>query len=414
MPQPSSFDRLAFRLRPPALPALVLGTLSAACAAPRAEPAGSPLPFHVAVVPLGAEDVTEVEPMGAPARASDETSKRGSRDDLTLRLDADTISSEVARELDGEVFTLASLLEPPPDGVDVDDTYWIEGAERAGADLLLYCERLHYVPSASTRRINFLSSSLPLFLLGGPFVYFIDDRDYTVDAQLSARLIDLNRVGWDLPRAGERLELGRRVAHGTFDARPDPVRLNFTQRVESGDLGAWGASVVIPTGFLEIANATVEAAVTREASASLGRNLGHQIRGRAREILQPEGGGASSFLDLDTFRAEPRDDGRLDVGTDLLLRRSKSTTGLARATLYVGGEAIECDFRSTGTVAEGALERFAIAGVAPAPAPRLDPSDGSERPGVLRLEVVDTGTVRGTRSWTFPVPTPEAGTRSRR
>lgn len=380
---------------PGRLLALLLACASWACAAPRPEDQGDPLPFHVAVVPLLEDDVQPEAPAGEP--------RDGDEDVVRIELSCEAVSLGVVRALDGRVFTAASLLPSEP-GTAAGDADWVDRAQALGADLLLYCERVRYAPEVPTRRVNFLSSSLPLFLLGGPFVYYINDRGYEVEARLSARLYDLHEIRHRRERGGGPLELEKHVGHEAFDAHPDPIRLNFSQRIHSDDLGAWGASLVVPTGFLEADNQLVRAAVAERAIDSIGANLASAIRGRSREILRPVGGRASFHIEPGSFVADLDQAGVLQVRAKLALQRSKNTAALARARLLVGGEAVEGSCQPVPGGDEG-LQRYVFAAraeLAGAPA-------GSARPRSLQIEVVDRGTVSNTRSWTFPMPPMSSG-----
>jgi hypothetical protein len=337
------------------------------------------LPFHVAVIPLGAEDVRT---------GIDEVTEHDASE-FEIELESGRISEAVQRSLDETLFTVATLLERPSSPGDLaDDEYWIEQAREIGADLLLECHALKYERWVTSHKINLYSSSLPLFLLGGPFVYFINDRAYAVDARVSVTLYDVNPILAAVDEPGAVAEIDRALMIQSFDGRADDVRVNFLDRTDFDDLGAYGASLVMPTGFLAKSNETVRAVVIDQAIESMGKNVADAISDHASEILEPDPRLARFFLDVKTIRTRRTAEGGVRFDAEVVLHRSKDVDALDSALLYVDGDAYEVDIELIRSQ-DDALRFRASAIVA------------SARAGArISLRLSDNGHVPTTRSWT--------------
>lgn len=154
------------------LAALLLSAL-AACRATKPAELGPPLPFHVAMIP------TEVIADGEAEASS-----------MALALDPQTIAERLRRSLEARGFTRVTLLERPAGEQDSPtDEEWQEAACRQGADLLLRTQ-LEYRPKIRGDHNEKFWLNLPLFLLGGPFCWFIGDRTYEATATLQAEFFD--------------------------------------------------------------------------------------------------------------------------------------------------------------------------------------------------------------------------------
>lgn len=166
---------------PVSLPLLVASCGGAGRVAP------DPLPFRVAVVP------PEVRRL--PREAKEEPSVR-------LALDEAGVRHRLVEALGLGAFTEAVLLQPPAGegGEDFDarpryerDEHWMAAAYEARADLLLECEVLYDEEAWSVRNDRFWLN-LPLFGLGGPACYFVEDRTYHASARVRGSLHDLNAI----------------------------------------------------------------------------------------------------------------------------------------------------------------------------------------------------------------------------
>jgi hypothetical protein len=249
--------------------------LGAGCASQRAreEP---PLPFHVAVIPFTADEVRDP---GAPAGGE----HRGFR----LALDPDLVSKAVVAGLDGSCFSRATLIDYPKDvsreafeslSASERDAYWVRACEAAGADLVLECE-LAYSPKLHSGHNEKFWMNLPLFLLGGPACYFVDDVSYQGDAHLYGSLFDLNAIRAD----HATLEDGRAQIL-RLESRFQDTSLDFMDRA-GGNVGLFAASILVPAGLLSHESGSAERKVSAAVSADLARGLARSVRDGAHEIL---------------------------------------------------------------------------------------------------------------------------------
>lgn len=254
---------------------LLLGAFLAGCTAERTRPQ-DPLPFHVALVPFPQDSVR----VQAPAEGKENHS-------LVLALDSGLVSKSVAANLDGTCFARATVL-PYPDGVAPEefeqwplaqrDAYWVKTAENGGADLVLECE-LNYGQTLECHTNEKFWLNLPLFLLGGPACYFVDDVSYVGEARLNGNLFDLSAIRGD--RA--TLEDGRaQILH--VESRFQEASLDFLDRA-GGNVGAFAASIVVPAGFLSRENPNAEHKLALAVANELSRGLARAVREGSHEVL---------------------------------------------------------------------------------------------------------------------------------
>ena len=249
--------------------------LACGCASQRSQEQPR-LPFHVAVIPLTAESQRVIP---APAGKG--------HGEFVLALDSARVSNAVASNLAGSCFTSATLL-PYPEGVTAEefeqrstaqrDAYWVKTAESAGADLLLECD-LRYAPVVQSRSNEKFWTNLPLFLLGGPACYFVDDVSYHGEAQLSGQVFDLNAI-----RAEHAtLEDGRaQLLH--VESRFQEASLDFLDRA-GGNVGLFAASILVPAGLLSHESRTAETKLADEVADDLARGLSRAVRDGSSDIL---------------------------------------------------------------------------------------------------------------------------------
>lgn len=251
---------------------LVLMALAAGCRSQAVEKE-APLPFHVAVIPL--QPVAE-ERLVPPDVESD------ALESVRLSFDPDATTAELVRALDGGLFTRATALAYP-DGaareeflalsVGEQEDHWVEAAERAGADLVLLAY-LEYCPTIWSDINSSFWLNLPLFLLGGPFCYFVDDRDYVTNVRLSTQLFDvrplrLSEASFSASRRDAKvLGVNKDLQHSDLD---------FWDRAD-GHLGRYALSLVCPAGLLARETDGVRATLEREIVASLSRSFAEEVR----------------------------------------------------------------------------------------------------------------------------------------
>jgi hypothetical protein len=236
----------------------VLGLASCASQPPR-EP--SRLPFHVAVVPV------EVSARAAPGPQDDDSE----RADVDLQFESKTLTQALAGALDEGCFTRVSLLTPVPGAAQVDPyAGWLEEARAKGADLILDA-KLTYDPAIRTELNGQFWLNLPLFLVGGPFNWLVNDRSYLVDVRVELELYDVATA----LRSGQSLDASSRVAR--VERRSDEVRLDFIDRADSA--GHWALSLLVPSGLL----AQESGSVPEELELTLSEQLAADLRGAIEE-----------------------------------------------------------------------------------------------------------------------------------
>ena len=275
-------------MRPPSRAHAVMAAIAViatSCAGPRT-PTEPALPFHVAVIPFEVGALEEAE------AATD--------GDVALALDPGEVSRVATDVLGRGCFARTTLLRPPA-GMNADefgrlprherDAHWMAQMRAVGADLLLEAE-LSWSPRVRSECNEKFWTNLPLFLLGGPACYFVDDVAYRGRARLSGDFHDVRALLED--RA--TLEDGRaRLLH--VDARFQEVSLDFLDRA-GGNVGSYATSIVVPAGLLSHESRSAEAKLVSVASEDLARGFARAVREGAREILVAD--------DLAGFHLDPR------------------------------------------------------------------------------------------------------------
>lgn len=261
------------------LPLLLLASLPAltGCAStPQAE--RDPLPFTVALIPVR----TRVTPPGVGE-------ERGGRTGMELRLDAERVTGLLVEELDQRCFTRTLVLEgaAPAEGtapvVEASlrdrEGAWLEQAERLGADLVVLAS-LSYDPVVHTSTNDRFWLNLPLFLLGGPMTWFVDDRSYHVDARLEMEVFDLN----SFRGANREASLANKNFNVLREGRVlSEVSLDFIDRA-GGNVGSYALSILVPSGFLVKESDTVLARLEEAVVTRLGLEVVRAIRERSEEL----------------------------------------------------------------------------------------------------------------------------------
>lgn len=261
------------------LRALLLGAVALApvgCAATTGV-AGGPLPFKVAVIPFEAAALTVP---AADGSASEE-------DGIAPHFDAKQLTGAVCDAL-RDRFADAVVLPWPAGSTPEEfqrlprseqDAWWRRACADADADLVLECDAK--VPRRATYEHNeAFWLNLPLFLIGGPFCWFVDDTTYRGEARLEAVLHQV------LPIAGGRATFADGDAEvARFEVRLDEVRLDFLDRAEP--LG-YVFSLVVPPGLLERDNPHVEEHFAAAVGSGLAAGLARRVDESSGTILATE------------------------------------------------------------------------------------------------------------------------------
>jgi hypothetical protein len=327
---------------------LVLAGLlaTAGCASTRGA-AGGTLPFKVAVIPFDAAALPDGRGSeGTAAAAADEG------DTIAPRFDPARLADAV-RDALRDRFADAVVL-PWPAGTSIEefqkrsraeqDEWWRRACAAADADLVLECDAK--VPRRATYGANeAFWLNLPLFLIGGPFCWFVDDTSYHGEARLEAVLHQV------LPIAGGRATLADGDAEvARFEVRLDEVRMDFLDR---GEPLGYVLSFVIPPGLLDRNNAHVEEHFARALGDGLAAGLARRVDESAGTILASES--LADFYLLRDVRAVAS--GGAVVVTGAVEVRSESAGEMRGCVVHCGDRSVD------GTLAEA----------------RPDPARSSER-----------------------------------
>jgi len=264
------------------------------------------LPFHVAVVPTRVDSIRPVvtaEDIEAPG--------------IELDLESHRISTALEEALDGRVFSQATLLAYPETREEFSkwseadqERHWLAEARRQKADVLM-TSLLGYDATVETSYNEKFWLNLPLFLLGGPFCYFVNDRSYFADAKLDVRFYSLSLDLESLEDSDAEM-LGQIVR-----AEFTETTLDFVDRA-GGDTGSYALSLVVPAGLLSKENESVRERVEEAALQGLGDDLSSEIRNETVKLNRNTT--LSSFaLDLDLVEVLRDGDDRVSFSVPIRL-----------------------------------------------------------------------------------------------
>jgi len=334
------------------------------------------LPFHVALIPLQVDEAGETEADG----------------DLTVHIDAERADSALLLRLDRECFAVATLLRVPSDVDPADfaaleqkerDALWVAAARAAGADLILE-GRLTYEPRFTTSSNEKFWLNLPLFLLGGPFCYFIDDRSYRGRGNLRATLHDLP----PLLAGRATLDDGRaRILDVETTFRE--TELDFLDRVDG--LLPMTASLLVPAGLLQRAGPRVSERLAEQLLEELCDQAAADIR-RSRGTVAKAERTESFYLDpaIDVLRD---DEGPALHASVLLNPNEADRIELAFATL----DAVELSTSVGEAVPDAGAGNLRQQMLRLPVRVRLPPGAA----GILRLELLSSGRNPDRRSFSI-------------
>ncbi len=342
------------------------------------------LPFHLAI---------------APFEARPDPDRPGPEDGIRWKLDGQEAASGLAQALDGKHFAKTTLLpassdaDPTPSVVRRNEER-VEAARRAGADLLMTCD-LEYAPRAKTETNDKFWLNLPLFLLGGPATWFVNDRDYQPEARLVFHVYDIGAIDTE---SGSVDPLGSRdvvlVEREAVDSRR--TTMDFIER--AGSSGQWYVvSVFWPSGFLVPRSEAASEHLAEAVVEGLCAAAATQLRAREAEILRPVS--ASFFLDS-ASSARRRADGRVELDATVFLK-SIEVENLSTCAVYAGSGG---DPVATISLEDKVLDEEQSRGTNPVyrydVAATVDAPSGA---GVVRLEIKDRGRPQRVRFFTLPI-----------
>jgi hypothetical protein len=188
----------------------------------------------------------------------------GNETELSLTL-AEQPVTEALLDAMTERFAKATLLSAAREGASKEENYkvWVAESRRQGADLILDAS-LRYDEKIHTALNDLFWLNLPLFAIGGPFNWLVNDRSYYVHVRLEAELYSVAGVG--KIAAPDQIT---RVSQLRSQARE--ATLDFIDR---GDhVGAYLLAVLLPSGFLSSESDAVapklQAAIAKQLAAGL-------------------------------------------------------------------------------------------------------------------------------------------------
>ncbi len=262
------------------------------------------LPYHVAVIPLRAEEV-QVQNAGADSTVqidlTEGLGKRGPND----------ITQQVVEVLEGNIFSKVTVLPNPSWdlGPEYHDSYWAAAAIECGADLVMDFDSLVYSKGVKSkaRPISYL------LYFTGPLELLFPDRNYkTEQATLAVTLFDGTRLR--MPVGVRNIEGLREVLQGEgmekraaqlrafnlygeahkvrqFRLQPEPIALHYADRLPMGSSGIlrFWKSMIIPSAWLEKSTPRVSEDLSERFAMGLANDLAREIVGGDHEfILTPD------------------------------------------------------------------------------------------------------------------------------
>ncbi|MCA8973192.1 MAG: hypothetical protein KDC98_00650 [Planctomycetes bacterium] len=240
------------------LAALAIATLTSGCVSHAAMT--QRLPFHLAVMAPTTK---------AGSRATVDESQ-GNPTALQLRFDDDALAARLCHELELR-FHKVSLL-----GAVTDQAENLQAARQVGADLILDA-RLGYDPSIHTALNDRFWLNLPLFALGGPFCWFVNDRSYYFSSQLEGRLYDVTIAASRTKILDESSLLLRTVSDST------EASLDFLDRADG--VGAYLLSIVVPAGLIGSESDSAALELSAAVTDQLCQAIAQTLQSRAIDVI---------------------------------------------------------------------------------------------------------------------------------
>lgn len=369
---------------------VALSVACAACSSSAVHDERPPLPLHIALAPLVADDVREDRKKGDDG---DDTSMRFVASPEVL----DQVSRRVAEALGDRAFTHVSLLpsahgDSTPTLTPLErDVQWLSDARARQADLLVRLE-LSTRQVLRQRKSRVFWLNLPLFLLGGPFGWWLSDRTYFADVEIAAWFYD--------PRAPSlaTIEGPLRTVRGevaNVARRAERMDLAFVDRAQ-GNVGQYALSLIWPCGFLAVEGDRLESELADRIVEQLGPGLALAALDQSPLL---ERGTHSFFLDFRGSTLKLDTSHHAWLRAIVLLAPSREMETMRRWSICPSG----------GPVTSGSFEETAE----PTPGSTLRRYELQRDLGVLaagtlvRLEIEAGEREPRVRTYTFRVPGPE-------
>ena len=389
MERPNAMHRSSTRRR--AWCWVVLSGVLGACSSTDEQGPTRTLPFHVAILPV--EVTAEAE---APAPVGEDPPEVA--EEVTLVFNETDVTAGLTQALGERCFVLATpltyreevgrdefLARPPAE----QDRHWIQAAQDIRADLLVSAQLVHR-EQVRTDINNSFWLNLPLFLLGGPMTYFVDDRSYYLDAELDVELFELQ------PLVSQTTTLENQDARlQRIDSDIQEARLDFLDRADHA--GHYALSIIVPSGLL--ATESEEVAVELQAAMidALVSEVVRKIDDQSSLLVQAD--------DLVDFHMIPEDlrvvraDEGYELQGEVLLRRRRNAAPSMGTGRLQWGEASSAQVRFEDfTVEESQGRRDGYLRY-----PFRFPLPDDELPSVARLTLTDGSADQKSRTYHLPL-----------
>ena len=317
-------------------PALTAGLalLLAACGGTETRVEEGPrLPFHLMVLPVEINDLP-----GLPRTRGEDAPDEA--EEVVLTLEEGQVTDALVTALDAGGFVEVTPL-PYPEGVDREtflgwereeqDAWWIEAASDRQGDLIL-SSVITYHEGVRTDINDAFWLNLPLFLLGGPMTWYVNDRSYFLEARLSADVYAVSALEggeFALARLGEdeaRLQSAR--------ASLEEVPLDFIDRADG--FGHYALSIIVPSGLLATESESVDEEIEEALLAELADGLRRDLQANSDDLVLARGM-VDFFVRPDELRIEEAEGARWLVGDVYLEDRPDAPATMGQALLEVGG-----------------------------------------------------------------------------
>jgi len=394
---------------------LVLSWICSCAGAPPEEPLD--LPFHVGMMPVEVALVGELTP----------DAESGERETFEITIPALRLQEAIRQALEANCFTQVTLLPvkeqgdwkswqsfkpPSEDPADWDEyteeAYWVAAAESSKADILLDCQ-VQYTGQVDHETTGAFSYNLLLFLLGGPFCYWVDDHEYRSPVDVSAIFYDTSAASSALRSAADsRYESEINVCAVEFESED----YDFVDR-NGDDLGMYALSLVCPSGFLREDTDPVRKQLVDDIIADISQKLAEQVR-QERDVILDARRQVNFTCDLDgtadrgPFVVKRAIDGTIQIRGDFVVRTDQRVEGLEIYEILADGELVASGEFEESTEEPSRSERehklrYRIARTID-PRSLEEPARGKlDSASCLQIRVTESGMSDDWRTYTFPI-----------
>lgn len=332
------------------------------------------MPFHVAVAPVVIETTDSAEP--------------GS---FSISLDSAFVSTELGAALNRDCFARVTLLDLPR------GTTLREFASMSRERQLLLCQDQAKAEGASLVLLSSIKTSrrvshglnetfwlnLPLFFLGGPLCWFVNDRSYLSPASLNAMLYDMGPLS-----AGDPPALLTSIS---AESAPE-VRLDLLRR-SGNNIGYHLLSILVPAGLVAKHTGFVKANVRNLVVDQVIDDLSQRLNQSEQEVFV-----ARRMLSFhpEAVRITRSSSNTLQFEADVMLFREGGVDRLSRFSLLVEGNLKRAADFPEGVDVDGRTS-YRISEEIHIPA----------NADFIELRIMDASTASKQRAYTYSLPSQE-------